>query len=314
MNKFLPSAILFIAFSLILTSTSAQLTDKNYRIYSVAQAKEVDLKEIVMDMENYDVLFYGEQHNDSVTHFIEKKLAELLFQEYQDRFALSMEMFDRDVQGIMNEYLDGLIREKNLKKDARVWSNYNDYKPMVEFAKEHHMDVICANAAGRYSNLAGRNGMQGLFDLPEESKQNFAPLPFDTAIGKYHDKIIALTTHDASPVKSDSSKPVSTPPVSPMGNFNFVMGQSLWDATMAYSIAQYLKRNRGMKIMQVNGRVHSDEGFGIVPQLITYKHNVRTCVISTFPDEITDKTDWTKFEGLADYIIITDIKVPTTYE
>ena len=50
----------------------AQLSDKNYKIYCVKTGKEVTLKDIAVDMKNYDVLFFGEEHNDSVTHFLEK--------------------------------------------------------------------------------------------------------------------------------------------------------------------------------------------------------------------------------------------------
>ena len=64
-----------------------------------------------------------------------------------------MEMFDRDVQPVMNEYLKGYIREKNFTKDARTWGNYRDYKPMVEFAKEKKLDVGQANGAYFFNSL-----------------------------------------------------------------------------------------------------------------------------------------------------------------
>jgi uncharacterized iron-regulated protein len=60
-----------------------------------------------------------------------KKLSE----KYPQKTALSMEMFQTDCQLVLNEYLAGLIREKNLITDARTWPNYKDYKPLVELAK-----------------------------------------------------------------------------------------------------------------------------------------------------------------------------------
>lgn len=94
--------------------------------------------------------------------------------------------------------------------------------------------------------------------------KDFAPLPYDTASGKYYDKLMALTAH-APAATTDTTK--KAPPVMQMGGFNLILGQSLWDATMAYSIANYLKKNKHKKVMQVNGRFHSDEGFAIVTQL-----------------------------------------------
>ena len=287
-----------------------QITEEHYRIYSVKQAKEVTLIEIAADMQNYDVLFFGEEHNDSVTHFLEKSMLEVLFAAYGNKVALSMEMFDRDVQPVMNEYLTGYIREKNFTKDARIWSNYSDYKPMVEFAKTNNLNVICANTPTRYTNLAGRKGQQALMELPKESKKFFAPLPYDTASGKYYEKLVELTSHEAS--VDSTGKPL--PPMPYMTGFNLIMGQSLWDATMAYSIAEYLKKHKGNKVLQINGRFHSDEKFAIVTQLQNYSPKTKSLVISAGSDDSFPNINWSDFIYLGDYIIITDPKVAKTYE
>lgn len=285
----------------------SQVTEKNYRIYSVKLAKEVNINDIIEDMKTNDVLFYGEEHNDSVTHYLENKIFESLYQKYSSSMTLSMEMFDRDVQPIMNEYLTSEIREKNFKKDARVWSNYRDYRPMVELCKTNKLDVVCANAAGRYSNLAGRKGQKALMALPLESKKYFAPLPYDTASGKYYDKLMGLS-HDPS----DTAKKAA--PVMGMGGFNLVMAQSLWDATMAYSIAEYLKLHKGKKVFQVNGRFHSDEGFAVATQLKKCNPKIIMLIISSGADNAFPNIDWNKHKHLGDYIIITDPQVPKTYK
>ena len=299
------SVLLFCSFNLY-----TQITEENYRIYSVKLAKEVTLQEIATDMQNYDVLFFGEEHNDSVTHFLEKSMLEVLFATYGNSVALSMEMFDRDVQPVMNEYLAGYIREKNFNKDARLWSNYSDYKPMVEFAKTNQLNVICANTPTRYTNLAGRKGQQALMELPKESKKFFAPLPYDTASGKYYEKLVELTSHGAA--VDSTGKPL--PPVPYMTGFNLIMGQSLWDATMAYSISEYLKKHKGNKVMQVNGRFHSDERFAIVTQLKNYSPKTKSLVISAGSAESFPDINWDEYKHLGDYIIITDPAVAKTYE
>jgi uncharacterized iron-regulated protein len=207
----------------------------------------------------------------------------------------------------MNEYLTSEIKEKSFKKDARVWSNYRDYRPMVEFCKKNKLDVICANAAGRYSNLAGRKGQKALMALPAESKKYFAPLPYDTASGKYYDKLMGLS-HDPA----DTSKKAA--PVMGMGGFSLIMAQSLWDATMAYSISEYLKSNKTKKVFQVNGRFHSDEGFAAVTQLKKYSPKTKILIISSASDDSFPNIDWNKHKQLGDYIIITDPQIPKTYK
>ncbi|MBK8955210.1 MAG: ChaN family lipoprotein [Saprospiraceae bacterium] len=187
---------------------------------------------------------------------------------------------------------------------------------MVEFAKAHKLDVVCANAPGRYTNLAGRKGQKALMDLPKESKKYFAPLPYDTASGKYYEKLMNLTSHGPAPApdstKKDSSQKI-VPPAMNMGGFSLIMGQSLWDATMAYSISQYLKKNKSKKVMHVNGRFHSDERFAVVTQLNKYNPKLKSLVISTGPDDSFPNVDWSQFKHLGDYVIITDPEVPRTY-
>ncbi len=287
----------------------AQLTESNYRIYNTKTSKEVTLKDIVSDMDGYDVLMFGEEHNDSVTHFLERSMLELLHLKYGEKLALSLEMFDRDVQPVMDEYLLGFIRERHFKKDSRAWSNYRDYKPMVEYARDKSLNVICANAPTRYTNLAGRKGQKGLEELPESAKEYFAPLPYDTASGKYYKKLMALQHGDGDKVKAGM-------PAAAMAGFNMVMAQSLWDATMAYSITQYMdeKKNSGKKIMHVNGKFHSDEGYGVATQMFNYNKKIKRLIISTATDDTFPNVKWDKYINQGHYVIITDPKVPKTYQ
>ncbi len=314
MNKYSPF-ILFAFLGFAYSAVKAQdtvLSEKNYKIYSVKEGKEVSLKEIVNDMKNYDVVFYGEEHDDSVTHFLEKSLLMALYDKYNSAITLSMEMFERDIQGVMDEYLMGAIREKYFKKDARAWSNYKDYRPMVEFVKAKHLDLVCANAPGRYTSIAGSKGEKALEALPEWSKKNFAPLPYDTATGAYYEKLQTESGHMAPPPpsKNDTTKPKA--PAMMMPAFDLVVAQSCWDATMAYSISEYLKSRTGKKVMQVNGRFHSDEGFAVVAQLKKYSPKTKILIISTGSEDSFPNVDWSKLKQNGDYIIATDPKVPKT--
>ncbi len=302
-------ALLFLLVIVFSLQSYSQLTEKNYKIYSSKLGTEVSISKIVEEMKGYDVLFFGEEHNDSVTHYLEAKMLELLSQQFAGNVALSLEMFERDVQTVMNEYLKGGIREKNFLKDARVWSNYKDYKPMVEFAKANNIDIICANSPSRYTNLAARKGQQALMELSEESKKNFAPLPYDTATGNYYDKLQQMSGHGNATTDTSKKMPASMS----MGSFNLIVSQSLWDATMAWSISQYLKKQKGKKLLQVNGRFHSDEGFAIVTQLKKYSPKLKALVISSGTDDAFPIIDWSKHKHFGDYIIITDPNVPKSF-
>ena len=179
---------------------------------------------------------------------------------------------------------------------------------MVEFAKENKLDVIAANAPFRYVNIASHQGQESLMKLSEKAKQAIAPLPYDTATGKYAEKLHGMMNHVPA-AKSDSSDSNSAPKVAamPKMSYNIIQGQSLWDATMAYSVFEYLEEHPDAKVLHLNGRFHTDEYFGIVQRLIGYSTNIKLLVISgvTSVDAFPD-IDFSKYSHLGDYIIFTN--------
>ena len=187
---------------------------------------------------------------------------------------------------------------------------------MVEFAKEKKLDIIAANAPFRYVNIASNKGSDALTELTDFAKLAIAPLPYNIASGDYKDKLEALMSHSPIPEKKDSvsnSSPPKKPSVSPRG-YNILFGQSLWDSTMAYSIAEYLKENPDNKILHLNGRFHTDERFGIVQRLAEYDANIKSLVISSTGIEASyPNIDFEKFRHLGDYIIFTNPEISKSY-
>lgn len=274
--------------------TFGQSPEQPYKIYDVKYQKIISIDELITNTNNIDVLFFGEEHNDSIGHILEFELLKKLSSTYP-KTALALEMFPTDTQPIMNEYLAGLISEKNFSKEARAWNNYKDYRPMIEFAKASQLPVIAGNAASRYSNAVTKSGLEALKQFPSASLAFLPPIPVDTATGRYYDKFIeTLGGHDMGPMK-------------------IYQTQNLWDASMSWSIAKYYKANKGVKIFQVNGRFHSDEKLGTLAKLKQYLPKLRISNISCFPGADFVNPDWTKHQHLGDYIILTDPKIKRTF-
>lgn len=166
-----------------------------YAVYT-ADGTAIDLDAIVAAMDTVQVAFIGEQHDDPIAHALQ---ATLLTEAYalarqQDRpMALSLEMFERDVQPIVDEYLAGLITEQHFRDDARPWQNYEtDYRPLVEFAKAHAMPVLAANAPRRYVNRVSRLGPDALADLPPTALATLPPLPYPGPSPAYREAWMSL--------------------------------------------------------------------------------------------------------------------------
>ncbi|MCB9224476.1 MAG: ChaN family lipoprotein [Crocinitomicaceae bacterium] len=292
---------LFFSISLIAQESKVVISKKDYVIYSSKTGKQIKPEEIIEDLKDTDVLFFGEEHNDSVGHQLQLMLFEMMFKSFADKAVISMEMFDRDVQYIMDEYLAGLTKQSYFYKDSRKWSNYKDYEPMIEFAKANGLDVICANAPFRYVNVATSKGIEGLMKLSDQAKKALAPLPYNLADGPYKDKLNAMMGHDPS-------KPDSKPA------YDMIPGQSLWDATMAYSIYEKKKARPDAKILHLNGRFHTDEYYGIVQRLKEYDPNIKVLVISLDGSaENYPKVKVDDYKQNGDYLIFTDPSVAKSY-
>ena len=137
-------------------SFSQSPMEENYKIYDTRTKQVITIDKIIADCENADVLFFGEEHNDSACHYLEAEIFKALHKNFGAKIALSLEMFETDNQLVLNEYLGGFINEDRFSKDVRLWSNYKDYRPMIEYAKTNHITVVAANAPRRYVNMISR--------------------------------------------------------------------------------------------------------------------------------------------------------------
>lgn len=290
--------LLIVVISLFLSSSlfSQDSMLVHYKIYDTKAKQVVQVDKIVSRMADDDVLFFGEEHNDSIGHYLENKIFRELVSVYGKQIALSLEMFEIDGQLVLNEYLAGKIDEARFAKDVRLWSNYKDYRPMIEHAKQNSIPVIAANPPRRYVTMVSRRGMASLDSLSKEAKKLLPPLPFDTLTGRYREKFF------------------ETMKGSPGGNNPKVYhSQSLWDAGMSFSIYNYLKKNKGQKVFHCVGKFHSDEKLGTAAQLAMRNKKLKILNISCFPDESFDNPDWEKLSYLGDYIIITNPLLKKTF-
>ena len=289
--------LVIVIFSLFsIKALSQDSLSQHYKIYSSLKQKTITVNDLVNDMAGADVLFFGEEHNDSTGHYLEYTLFKKLSEKYPDKLSLSMEMFETDCQNVLNEYLNGFIREKNFITDARAWHNYKDYRLLIELAKTNHIPVIAANAPGRYVNMVNRMGLNSLNQLSATGKSYLPPLPIDTATGAYYEKFLQIMGGHSA-----------------MTGMQLFQAQNLWDATMGWSIVKFYKTHPKYKILQINGGFHSEEKLGAATQLKKYAPKIKVLNIAAYADDNFENPDWNKFSKNGDYIILTDPKLPKTF-
>mmetsp|Transcript_31424 Transcript_31424/g.55312 ORF Transcript_31424/g.55312 Transcript_31424/m.55312 type:complete len:365 (+) Transcript_31424:67-1161(+) len=218
------------------------------------------------------LVILGETHGDRVAHFLEKRVFDDLASS-TPKCGLSMEMFESDKQQVLNEYLRGLIPESSMLKDCRAWANYRrDYRPIVEAAKNQGLPVFAANAPGRYVGLVNRSGQEALLALGEDGRALLPPLPFRMPSEALRWKVFDFM--NAQKYNSNSSQP-ACPAQAQAEEVNpalsrMVEAQSLWDASMAWTLAELLKAGECSKVVHLCGRFHVEHGLGIPEHLEGY--------------------------------------------
>ena len=273
------------------------MREKYFKIFD-GGGKPASLSELSNNLATADVVFLGEQHDDATAHRLQFEIFKAAFEKYGKSrpILLSMEMFERDAQIVIDEYLRDLINEPNFVSAARAWNNYKtDYRPLVEFAKTNKLPVVAANAPRRYVNLVSRKGREVLNQLSPQAKTWLAPLPFAPASKEYAAKFAALMGGTMA------------------HGSNLLDAQSLWDATMADSIARALNANKNALVVHLNGGFHSENRLGAVEHLLKYNPKARAVVVTIKSAENFPNFDRAKDTGAGDFVILTDPKLPRSF-
>ena len=282
------SILLFITLAAQLaTGARAQVeAAPHYRAFD-SKGAAVGLQSIIDALDAADVLFVGETHADPVAHMLEAELLRRAEERYgaaspkRRAVALSLEMFERDVQTVLDEYLAGLITERHFLLSSRPWKNYEtDYRPLVEYARARHLPVIAANAPARYVSRVSTQGADSLKALPAVAVKSWLPpLPFPPASEAYAAKFNRFMQGDAAPAPSAQTPSQAAVP-NPHSGAHLLEAQTLRDASMAYAISEYLKRGgHDPLVVQVNGTFHSEERLGVPEQLAHYRPKARAAAV-----------------------------------
>ena len=282
---------------------SKPITDQNYRVFH-GDSSPGSLDEIIGRARAVSVAFIGEGHDDAVAHYLE---AEIFKRLAGPDWALSLEMFERDVQDVMDEYLAGSIDEKDLISSGRAWSNYRtDYKPLVDIAKQNKLPVVAANAPQRYVHLVGRKGQAALLELSPQAKSALPPLPYAPASVSYRKRFEQVMKEEMSPKKGSRSEQDSQHNAA---DDRTMAAQSLWDAAMADSISRFLNQHPTSHVLQINGAFHSEHHQGILEHLERYRAGTSSIVITIVRDKSFPGWNDAVMKDAGDFVIVTDPKI-----
>jgi uncharacterized iron-regulated protein len=293
-------------------------TPGEYRVFTGAGVPAM-LEDVVAAMGRHDVVFIGEAHDDPTGHMLEAELLQRAWRTYGAPAAdgaaprtvtLSLEFFQRDVQLILDEYLAGLITESAFRADSRPWPRYaTDYRPLIEFSKEHGIDVIAANAPRRYTTRVTLHGREALDALTDRARASLPPLPYAQPSEEYRDQWIQVISEVMEREGMKCGVPVaqSAAPVGAHDNMgNQLHSQVLWDATMAWWISQYLDTHSDALVLHMVGAFHVARGTGTPEQLAGYRPDANAMIVMLRPVADIDTFEPAPAGVWGDFVIQTD--------
>ncbi|MEO8333681.1 MAG: ChaN family lipoprotein [bacterium] len=259
------------------------------RVHQSATNSTVPFAEMVATAARADIVFFGEEHDDPETHFAEFALLEGIGR-LRPNVVLSLEMFERDVQPMLDDYLGGRMSEADFLAKSRPWDRYaTDYRPLVQLARARGWPVVAANVPRPIASAVGRRGLVALDSLPPASRA-WAARDNNCPRDRYYELF------------ADQMKGHTMPDTGMVGRF--YAAQCVKDETMGESIANALARaGHDAIVVHFDGSFHSDFGLGTVARTLVRVPRARSLVITAVPVADPLGAGASEFAKRADFVI-----------
>jgi len=256
-----------------------------------SEETELTSEQFIKEVSNSDMILVGEVHSDSVTHIVEYELLKAIYTKHNN-CAVAFEMFERDVQKILDKYLYSKITEKDFLEKSRPWTNYQSaYKPLIEFAKKNKLPALAMNVPRRYANNVARWGKGILHTIPDSEKVWIAR-ELKCLDDSYKERFMKEMGSQKRPV--------------PMARFDFenlYRAQCLKDDTMAESISDFLEKNQEYKVIAFLGSFHVAYGLGLAKKLHIIKPEINLKVVSCITVDDLSSLNFSTHRDKGDYLI-----------
>ena len=255
----------YIIVILIIIMNITILSAEEYRIVDSRTGKTLSLQQMANELKKYDLIFFGEYHDNTTLHKLERELVPLL--DTKRELILSLEMFERDVQSDLDAYIEGWLTEDEFLAKSRPWSNYkDDYRPLIEYAKQKKLTVIAANIPRSIAGKMARTGPDFTDTLPEEDKK-WLPNKISYPDDSYKKAFLETLENMHSPMMNNNPDWL-------------YQAQCLKDETMAESIVNALKMKPKARVLHFNGDFHSRYFSGTVSRVQELLPKKKIAVIS----------------------------------
>ncbi len=255
-------SITLIAIVLLFTSCSYQngntsIThnlEKKENIYSIKQAKNIDMKNLVKELEHYSIIFVGDHHNNAKTHkFFENLLKELDNNGYN--LYLANEWFTPKHDKLLLKFTNKEISSKELK-EKREWEKFTKYKweyvePLYKIVRDNGGKLFGINISKEDRK---KISLQEFDKMSEEEKTFFNSLDLNVSA---HKQLVMPFLKHCNKIPQKSAEPCEQ---------RMYRIQVTWDTYMAQNVSKIAKeliKSKKDKLLVFAGAMHMEHNLGI---------------------------------------------------
>ena len=272
------------------------------RVYDSKANRFIPFTKLAEAAAKADLVFFGEQHDDPATHASELAVLAALG-ERRPGVVVTLEMFERDVQPLVDQYLAGTISEANFLAGSRPWDRYTtDYRALVELARVRGWPVVAANVPRRLASAVSRRGLALLDTLNAADRRFMAQenlCPKDAYYTKFAETMTGHSAGGGPPTAADAAAMAQM-------TDKFYEAQCVKDEAMGEAIVNaWRAAPKGAVVFQVDGAFHSDAGLGTVARARRRAPEAKTVVLSAVPVADLSKANGKEHAAKGDYILFT---------
>lgn len=277
---FLLTLLDFSFAGLCLANSSQEVKDMDLKrpVLGIEVSRALKLEDIIERLSDKRIIYVGEQHDRHEHHLIQKEIIKAL-KERGNEIAIGMEMFIHKNQTVIDDYIAGIIDEKEFLKRSqyfKTWGfDYVLYQDILRFARENRIPVVGLNIPREIVNKVGRSGIES---LTEEEKKEL-PSEMDMSDEEYTKRLKKIFENHKGSEGRDFER--------------FYQSQIIWDEIMAQRIDEYLKENPSKSMVVLVGGGHLTYSSGIPKR--AFRRNGLPYAVILNNDDV--------FSGIADFIL-----------
>jgi len=259
------------------------------QLYSARKGKPVTFESMVREMKKARLIHVGETHDDLEMHEMQFRIIEALYLQ-DSNLAIGLEQVTVDLQPVLDRWVAGELDESSFLREIRwyvTWNfNYNYYKKIFDFAREHKLPIFALNAP---RNLISKVRMQGYEALNEGEKKVIPSLD----LNQVEHRLLVRTIFESEEI----------PPQMKGAGLDSMFealyrAQVAWDETMGRNAVRTAEAS-GRRVVVLAGSGHLLYGLGL---------NLRTRLLSRWPQvtvigiQVAEGSRQKVSRGLADFI------------